>query len=48
MLPIKIVSAEDPFLLKARERYNIMKFESEKFLPITQVEHGLNLDKGQD
>ena len=47
MLPIKIVSAKDPFLLKARERYNIIKFESEKFCDINQVEHGLNLDRGQ-
>ena len=48
MLPIEIVSAEDPFLLRARERYNIVKFNSEKFLPITYIEHRLNLDKGQD
>ena len=47
MLPIEIVSAKDPFLLKVRERYNIMRFESEKFYDVNEVEHGLNLDRGQ-
>ena len=48
MMPIEVVSSKDPFLLKARERYNIVKFKSEKCREVTQTEHGLNLDKGQD
>lgn len=30
MLPIEIVSARDPFLLRARETINIVKFKTEK------------------
>ena len=48
MIPIEIISTEDPFLLRARERYNIVKFNSEKLLSVTDIEHGLNMDKGQD
>ena len=47
MLPIKIVSARDPFLLRAREAHNIAKFQTEKRMGIFNVEHGLNLDRGQ-
>ena len=47
MLPIKIVSARDPFLLRARETFNITKFKTEKRLGVSELEHGLNLDKGQ-
>ena len=47
MLPIEVVSPRDPFLLKARETYNILKFESEKRRGVLDIEHGLNLDAGQ-
>ena len=47
MLPIEIVSAKDPFLLRARETFNISKFQTEKRLGVSESEHGLNLDPGQ-
>ena len=47
MLPIELVSARDPFLLRAREAYNIGKFQTEKRMGICDIEHGLNLDRGQ-
>jgi len=47
MLPIEIVSPSDPFLLRARESYNIWKFQAEKRMGIVDIEHGLNLDPGQ-
>ena len=47
MFPIEVVSSRDPFLLRARETFNIVKFKTEKRLGVTEPEHGLNLDKGQ-
>ena len=47
MLPIEIVIPRDPFLLRARESYNIWKFQTEKRMGICDIEHGLNLDAGQ-
>ena len=47
MLPIEILSASDPFLLRARETLNINKFKTEKRLGVSEIEHGLNLDQGQ-
>ena len=47
MLPIELISAKDPFLLKARETFNITKFVTEKRQGVTEIEHGLNLDEGQ-
>ena len=47
MIPIEIVSARDPFLLRARESYNIWKFRTEKGMGVLDIEHGLNLDPGQ-
>ena len=47
MLPIELVSARDPFLLRARETFNIAKFQTEKRMGIWDIEHGLNLDRGQ-
>ena len=47
MLPIELVSARDPFLLRARETFNINKFKTEKRRGILDIEHGLNLDPGQ-
>ena len=47
MLPIEIVSSRDPFLLRARESYNIWKFQTEKRMGVQDIEHGLNLDAGQ-
>ena len=45
MIPIEIVSARDPFLLRARESYNIWKFRTEKGMGVLDIE--LNLDPGQ-
>ena len=47
MIPIELISARDPFLLRSRETFNIQKFRSEKLLDVMQIEHGLNLDEGQ-
>ena len=47
MLPIELISAKDPFLFKARETFNITKFVTEKHHGVTEIEHGLNLDEGQ-
>ena len=47
MLPIEVVSAKDPFLLRARETYNIKKFKTEKRFGVSDIEHGLNLNHGQ-
>ena len=47
MIPIEIVSQRDPFLLRARESYNIVKFRTEKRMGVMEIEHGLNLDAGQ-
>ena len=47
MLPIEIVSPKDHFLLRARESYNIWMFQTEKRMGIRDIEHGLNLEPGQ-
>ena len=46
MLPIE-KSGKDPFLRKARESFYIKKFKSLKLKSVSDIEHGLNLDKGQ-
>ena len=46
MLPLEVVR-NDVFLRRARERFYINKFETEKRLGVEEVEHGLNLDRGQ-
>ena len=47
LLPIEKIGDDEPFLRKARESYYIKLFNSQKMLPVTEIEHGLNLDKGQ-
>ena len=47
MLPIELVSARDPFLLRARETFNITKLKIEKKLGVLELEPGLNLYQGQ-
>ena len=47
MLPIEIVSSPNPFLLRARESFYIEKFQTEKRFSVNELEHGLNLDRGQ-
>ena len=47
MLPIERISDEEPFLRKAREAFYIKLFNTQKLFPVTEIEHGLNLDKGQ-
>ena len=46
MLPLEVVRS-DVFPRRARERFYIAKFETEKRLGVEEVEHGLNVDKGQ-
>ena len=46
MIPIEAISGKDPFLLRARENFNIIKFKSEKVRGVDDIEHGLNLDEG--
>ena len=48
MVPIELIPSKDIFLLRARERFNIVKFQSEKWRDVTEIEHGLNMNKGQD
>ena len=47
MLPIEKVSSKEPFLRKARESFYIDLFNTKKKHSVFNVEHGLNLDKGQ-
>ena len=47
MLPIEIISSRNPFLLRARESFYIEKFQTEKRFSVNELEHGLNLDRGQ-
>ena len=46
MIPLEAISGRDPFLLRARETFNIIKFKSEKMLGVQEIEHGLDLDGG--
>ena len=45
MLPIEKIS--DPFRRKAREAFYIRQFATLKRLPVTDIEHGLNMSPGQ-
>ena len=47
MIPLEALRGKDPFLLRARETFNIVKFKSEKSRGVEDIEHGLNLDGGQ-
>ena len=47
MIPLEVISGRDPFLLRARENFNIAKFQSEKLMGVGEIEHGLNIDEGQ-
>ena len=47
MLPIEKISDKEPFLRKAREAYYINLFSTQKKQSVFEIEHGLNLDKGQ-
>ena len=47
MLPIEIISPQNPFLLRARENFYIEKFQTEKRLSVYELEHGMNLNRGQ-
>ena len=47
MLPIEIISSRNPFLLRAHESFYIEKFQTEKRFSVYELEHGLNLDRGQ-
>ena len=45
MIPIEKI--EDPYIRKAREAFYINKFNSLKRLSVTEIEHGLNMSRGQ-
>ena len=47
MVPIEKINSSEPFVREAREAYYIKMFETQKLNPVTEIEHGLNLDKGQ-
>ena len=47
MLPIEKISDKEPFLRKARESYYINLLNTQKKLSVFDIEHGLNLDRGQ-
>ena len=47
MLMIPIEKIPDPFIRKAREAFYIKKFASLKRLPVIEIEHGLNMSRGQ-
>ena len=46
-LPIENISDDESFLRKARESFFIKKFKALKHLSINEIEHGLNLNRGQ-
>ena len=43
VIPIEKVRSKDRFVLEARERYWIGKYESVKVHAVDVIEHGLNL-----
>ena len=47
MIPLEAIRGRDPFLLRARETFNILKFKSEKLRGVEEIKHGLNMDEGQ-
>ena len=47
MVQIEKINSSEPFVREAREAYYIKMFETQKLNPVTEIEHGLNLDKGQ-
>ena len=46
MLPLKVVGG-GTFMRRAREKFYIRKLMTEKRLGVEEIEHGLNLDRGQ-
>ena len=47
MIPIEKISDKEPFLRKARESFYMNLFSTQKKGSVFEIEHGLNLDKGQ-
>ena len=47
MVLIPIEKIQEPFTRKARESFYIHKFSSLKRFSVTEIEHGLNLSRGQ-
>ena len=47
MLPIEKISDRSPFLRKARESLHIRRLLTLKRRTVFDIEHGLNLDRGQ-
>ena len=43
VLPIEKVRSSEPFVLEARERYWIQKYQSVKDQAVDVVEHGMNI-----
>ena len=47
MLPVEKIQSKDPFIRKAREAFYIKKFNTLKKKDVSEIEHGLNLNRGQ-
>ena len=47
MIPFEKISDSDPFIRKARESLYIDLFKTQKRKSVVDIEHGLNLKKGQ-
>ena len=45
MIPLEKIA--DPYVRNARESYWIEKFGALKKLSVTEIEHGLNISRGQ-
>ncbi len=46
MLPLEVVGG-GLFMRRARERFYIGRLQAEKRRGVEEIEHGLNMDKGQ-
>ena len=47
MIPIEKMYNPDPFVRKARESWHIEMLQTQKLKAVVEIEHGLNIQKGQ-
>ena len=47
MIPIEKSYSLDPFVRKARESWHIEMLQTQKLKAVVEIEHGLNIQKGQ-
>ena len=47
MIPIEKSYSLDPFVRKAREAWYIDILQTQKLKAVVEIEHGLNIQKGQ-